>query len=64
MIAGFLVVGVPLVALAWHNLNHLLSGDVRVGPLLTVVAAGGGLGALLFVLARVVERWTDVKRET
>ena len=64
MIAGFVTVGVPLVALAWHNVNHLLAGDVGEIRVLIAVAATAGLGALLFVLARVVERWTNVKRET
>jgi hypothetical protein len=64
VIGGFVAAGVPLVALAWHNVNHLLAGDVGEVRILIAVAATAGLGALLFVLARVVERWTDVKRET
>jgi hypothetical protein len=64
VIAGFVGVGVPLVALAWYNVNHLLAGDVRAGPLLTAVGAAAGLGGVLYGLARIVERWTDAKRET
>ena len=64
MIAGFVTVGVPLVALAWHNVNHLLAGDVGEVRILIAVAATAGLGGVLFVLARLIERWTDVKRET
>lgn len=61
-ITGFVVAGVPLVALAWHNLNHLLAGDLRPGPLAILVAAGTGLAGLLVVLARVVERLTAMGR--
>jgi hypothetical protein len=64
VIGGFVAAGVPLVALAWHNVNHLLAGDVGAVRILIAVATTAGLGGVLFVLARVVERWTDVKRET
>jgi hypothetical protein len=64
VIAGFVVAGVPLVALAWHNVNHLLAGDVGEVRVLIALAATAGLGGVLFVLARLIERWTDVKRET
>jgi hypothetical protein len=63
VIGGFVVAGVPLVALAWHNLNHLLAGDIRPAPFGILVAAGSGLAALLVVLAKVIDRLTGVKRE-
>jgi glucokinase len=57
-IVGFVAVGVPLVALAWHNLNHLLSGDVDQIRLATVLGAGAGLAVVLYGLAKVVNRLT------
>jgi hypothetical protein len=62
-IVGFLIVGAPLVALAWHNVNHLLAGDLRIGPLITAVGALGGLAGLMVVLGRVIARWDVVTRE-
>lgn len=59
VIAGFLVAGVPLVGVAWHNVNHLLAGDVGEIRLLTALAATAGLGVLLVALARVIARWEN-----
>ena len=65
VIAGFVAVGVPLVALAWHNVNHLLAGDVGEVRVLTVVGATAGLGGVLYGLARVVDvMMAGGKRET
>jgi hypothetical protein len=50
---------VPLVGVAWHNVNHLLAGDVGEIRLLTALAATAGLGVLLFALARVIARWEN-----
>jgi hypothetical protein len=57
VVAGFVVIGMPLVALAWHNLNHLLSGDLRLAPALIFLGAAGGLVAVLIWLARLVSEW-------
>jgi hypothetical protein len=56
-VAGSVAVGVPLVAVAWHNLNHLLVGDIRLGPLFTFLAAGAGLALVLVWLGRSISRW-------
>jgi hypothetical protein len=55
-IVGFVAVGVPLVALVWHNVNHLLSGDFDEVRLATVLGAGAGLAVVLYGLARAVNR--------
>jgi hypothetical protein len=56
-VATSVLAGVPLVALAWHNLNHLLSGDLRAAPILIFLGAGAGLAAVLVWLGRAVSRW-------
>ena len=54
MLAAFLVVGVPIVAVLWHSVNQLFSGDLARAvvaiPLALVFVA------FLFLFARSITR--------
>jgi fructose-specific phosphotransferase system IIC component len=54
----FAVLGMPLVAWVWEEINRLLSGHVEGRPIVLGIVAAAVLAALLFWLARTVERWS------
>lgn len=56
--AVFAVIGGPLVFVIWETINHVLTGDfgaVRLGLFLPALVA---FGVLLYVLGRVLRRWS------
>jgi hypothetical protein len=57
VMAGFVIVGAPLVYLLWRVVNDLLTGQVVGTRLLLAVPALVVFIILLNVLARTVRRW-------
>ncbi|HEU4698613.1 MAG TPA: hypothetical protein VFS40_05500 [Gemmatimonadales bacterium] len=60
-IAGFVLVGVPLLAFVWEGLNRLLSGTIHARLLVAALIALALLVPLWRFLARTVVRW-DARR--
>ena len=54
MLAVFLVVGVPIVAVLWHNVNEVMAG--QFGRLIVAIPLLIVLIAYLLVFARTVNR--------
>lgn len=57
VMAGFVIVGAPLVYLLWRVVNDLLTGQVVGTRLLLAVPALVVFIIVLNVLARTVRRW-------
>jgi len=52
------VIGGPLVFVIWETINHVLSGNLGAVRLGWFVAAVTLFGVLLYVLGRVLRRWS------
>ena len=58
-LGAFLVVGAPFAAVAWHQLSHLLSGDITAGGLLLMAGSLLVFIGIAVVLRRYVTHLTD-----
>ena len=52
------VIGGPLVFVIWEAINQVLTGDLRAVRLEWFVPAAIAFGALLYVLGRLLRRWS------
>jgi hypothetical protein len=58
LFALFAVLGGPLVFVIWETINQVLTGNLAAVRLEWFLPAAVAFGVLLFVLARVLRRWS------
>lgn len=58
LFALFAALGGPLVFVIWETINQVLTGNLGAVRLAWFVPAVIAFGVLLFVLARVLRRWS------
>jgi hypothetical protein len=56
--AVFAVLGGPLVFVIWETINHVLTGNLGAIRLAWFLPAAIAFGVLLYVLGRVLRRWS------
>lgn len=56
--AVFAALGGPLVFVLWETINHVLTGNFAAVRLAWFLPALVAFGALLYVLGRVLRRWS------
>jgi hypothetical protein len=57
LLAGFLLIGGPLVLLIWHEMSELLMGRIHPGPLAVAAVL---LGVLFWLVSRLGQRLKQI----
>jgi uncharacterized membrane protein len=58
-IGVFVLVGAPIVYVVWEAVNQALTGNLDAVRLEVVFPATAGLVVLIYMLMRVLRRWSD-----